>query len=105
MWVSGLTCLGLFVLLLFLTIWRPRWTRLLNWEESLWKRAGIGAGLLSRLRRMEDSRLMVPAVVALLLIHLGLFAVSAGAHHYFAPKLKAKAAHTTPREQPRPRNK
>ena len=105
MWISGLTCLGLCALLLFLTVWRSFWTRLLDWEESLWKRAGVGAGFLSRLRIIEDSRLVVPVVVVLLLLHLGLFGVSAGAHLYFAPKLKAKTVHAAPKEQPRARTK
>ena len=54
MWVSGLACAGLSLLLLFLTKWRSFWCRVLDWEEGFWKRRGVGSRLLARLRRMED---------------------------------------------------
>lgn len=96
MWVSGFVCAGLILLLLLLTTWSSSWRRMLAWEEDFWKRKRVGGWLLTRLRRMETSKFLVLGVVALLVVHFGLLAVSVGAQLYFGPKLKAKAVRSAP---------
>ena len=95
-WVSGLVCAGLVVLLMLLTAWRPYWRRVLDWEEGFWRRRGVGTWLLSRLRRVEDNKFLVAAVVTLLILHFALLAVSIGAQLYFGPRLKARPVHSAP---------
>ena len=95
MWVSSLACAGLFLLLLFLTTWRSCWCRVLDWEEGFWRRRGVGSRLLTGLRRMEENKFLLVAVVALLVLHFALLTVSAGAQLYFGPKLKARPVHST----------
>lgn len=96
MWVSGFACAGLLMLLLLLTTWSSSWRRMLDWEEDFWKRRRVGGWLLTRLRRMETNKFLVLSVVALLVVHFGLLAVSVGAQMYFGPRLKARAVHSTP---------
>jgi hypothetical protein len=96
MWVSGVVCGGLLMLLLFLTIWRSWWFRLLDWEESFWRRWGLGNWLVTRLRHMEDNKYVIAAIIGLLVIHLTLLALSVGAQLYFGPRLKARQVHSTP---------
>jgi hypothetical protein len=96
MWVSGLACAGLVFLLLLLTAWRSCWRRVLDWEEGFWRRRGIGSWLLTRLRRMEENKLLIVAVVVLLVIHFALLAVSVGAQLYFGPKVKTKPTQSVP---------
>ncbi len=95
MWVSGLVCAGLVLLLLLLTAWRPYWRRVLDWEEGFWTRRGVGTWLLTRLRRVEDNKFLVVAVVALLVLHFALLAVSVGAQLYFGPRLKNRPTQST----------
>ena len=98
MWVSGIACAGLMLLLLFLTTWRSCWCRVLDWEEGFWRRRGVGSRLLTRLRRMEDNKFLLVAVVALLVLHFALLTVSVGAQLYFGPKLKARLVHSAPQK-------
>ena len=100
MWVSGLACAGLVLLLLFLTTWRSSWRRVLDWEEGFWRRWGIGTWLLTPLRRMEENKFLVVAVVALLVIHFALLAVSVGAQLHFGPRLKARPSLTASPQRP-----
>jgi len=95
MWVSGLASAGLVLLLLFLTVWRPHWRRMLDWEEGFWRRRGVANWLLARLRRVEENKFLVGAVVALLVLHFALLAVSIGAQSYFGPRLKNRPAQST----------
>jgi hypothetical protein len=96
MWVSGIVCAGLILLLLFLTTWRSWWLRVLAWEESFWRHWGLGNWLVTRLRRVEDNKYLVKAVMGLLVVHFALLGVSVGAQLYFGPKLKAKPGHSAP---------
>ena len=96
MWMSGLVCAGLSLLLLFLTAWRSCWCRVLDWEEDFWRRRGLGNRFLTRLRRMEENKFLLVAVVALLVLHFALLTVSVGAQLYFGPKLKSRSADSTP---------
>ena len=102
MWVSGLACVGLIFLILFLTTWRSSWRRVLDWEENFWRRRGVGSWLLTRLRRVEDNKFLVMAVVALLVLHFALLAVSVGAQLHFGPRLKSRPIHSAPLKVHRP---
>lgn len=90
MLISALTSAGLALLLGFLTIWRQRWLRLVSLEEKAWKRIGINERWLSTLRRVEENRLIVPAVAILLALHVLLLVFSSGSFFYFKRKLEQR---------------
>lgn len=105
MLISALTSLGLALLLGFLTTWRERWLRLVSLEETIWKRIGINERWLSTLRRVEENRLVVPAVAILLALHVLLLVFSSGSYFYFKRKLEQRDARKssllhTPRPPP-----
>lgn len=90
MLVSAITSTILFALLLLLTAGRSTWRRLLNIEESFWRRLRINERWLQKARNIEDNRFLVPAVVVLLLLHLALFGFSAAAYAHFAKQIKGR---------------
>lgn len=102
--VSGISSVVLALLLLLLTRWRAHWRRLLDAEGAFWKRLGLVGRWTAPLRRIEESRLIVAAIGALLVLHLLLLISAAGAWAYFAPRLhKASAPHLPPpAASPRP---
>jgi hypothetical protein len=101
MLLSGVSCVALGALLLLLTVWRPRWRKLLAAEAAFWGRLGFGGRWGAPLRRFEESRAVVLAVAALLVLHLLLLLFAAGAYGYFAPRLRQKPpAPLTPQPLP-----
>jgi len=88
MLMSGITCVGLGLLLLFLTVWRSRWHRILEVEATFWRRLGVTGRWAEPLRRFEESRTLVAIVAVLLALHFLLLVFAVGAHAYFAPKLR-----------------
>ena len=90
MLVSALSCIVLGLLLMLLTVWRASWRRLLEREAAFWRRLGLPENWGAPLRRFEESRAVVLAVSALLVLHLLLLLYAAGAHAYYAPRLHKK---------------
>jgi hypothetical protein len=84
--VSGIASVILGGVLLLLTVWRSRWRRILDAENAFWKRLGL-SGNWTRVRRFEESRAVIYILAALLVLHLVLLAMAAGAWIYFAHRL------------------
>jgi hypothetical protein len=68
-----------------LTLWRPYWQRLLEAEGALWKRVGFSGR--ASMKKFEQSRVLLFAVVGVLGFHVLLFAAAAGAYAYYKPRL------------------
>ena len=101
MLVSGFTSLGLVCLLVALTWKRTWWIGLLDWEAGLWKRMGVSDRWLLSLRRIEESRWLVPAVAFLTVLHIGLCAFAGGAYLHYRKKLQERPAAKAPMPVPR----
>lgn len=102
--LSGISSAALGALLLFVTVWRASWRRLLDAEGAFWRRLGLGGSWAGPLRRFEESRAVIFVLAGLLVFHLALLGFAGGAYVYFAPRVrKAQAAHSEqPASNPKP---